>query len=88
MENSNQYKSKQLFETILQLGLVFLILGFCFTLLLPFMMPILWAVILAIILYPAFNFLQKKTKRTQKSCLIHYHNCFIGTYHYANSFVC
>jgi len=62
MENSNQYKSKQLFETILQLGLVFLILGFCFTLLLPFMMPILWAVILAIILYPAFNFLQKKLK--------------------------
>jgi predicted PurR-regulated permease PerM len=62
MENSNQYKSKQLFETILQLGLVFLILGFCFTLLLPFMMPILWAIILAIVLYPMFNFLQKKLK--------------------------
>jgi predicted PurR-regulated permease PerM len=62
MENSNQNKSKQLFETILQLGLVFLILGFCFTLLIPFMMPILWAIILAIVLYPAFNFLQKKLK--------------------------
>ncbi|CAN1485925.1 yhhT Predicted permease, member of the PurR regulon [Flavobacteriaceae bacterium] len=62
MENSNQNKSKQLFETILQLGLVFLILGFCFTLLMPFMMPILWAIILAIVLYPAFNFLQKKLK--------------------------
>jgi predicted PurR-regulated permease PerM len=62
MENSNQYKSKQIFETILQLGLVFLILGFCFTLLMPFMMPILWAIILAIVLYPAFDFLQKKLK--------------------------
>jgi hypothetical protein len=30
MENSNQYQSKQLFETILQLGLFFLILGFFF----------------------------------------------------------
>jgi predicted PurR-regulated permease PerM len=62
MENSNPYKSKQLFEVILQLGLVFLILGFCIKLLLPFMMPILWAIILAIILYPGFNFLQKKLK--------------------------
>jgi predicted PurR-regulated permease PerM len=62
MENSNPNKSKELFETILQLGLVFLILGFCFKLLLPFMMPILWAIILAIVLYPGFNFLQKKLK--------------------------
>ncbi|OOG78594.1 AI-2E family transporter [Flavobacterium sp. A45] len=62
MENSNPYKSKQLFEVILQLGLVFLILGFCIKLLLPFMMPILWAIILAIVFYPAFNFLQKKLK--------------------------
>ncbi|WP_268846099.1 AI-2E family transporter [Flavobacterium aestivum] len=62
MENSNPYKSKQLFEVILQLGLVFLILGFCIKLLLPFMMPILWAIILAIILYPGFDFLQKKLK--------------------------
>lgn len=60
MENLNPYKSKQLFEVILQLGLIFLILGFCIKLLLPFMMPILWAIILAIILYPGFNFLQKK----------------------------
>ena len=62
MKNSSENKSKQLFEIILQLGLVFLILGFCIKLLLPFMMPILWAIILAIVLYPAFNFLQKKLK--------------------------
>jgi predicted PurR-regulated permease PerM len=62
MENSNPYKSKQLFEVILQLGLVFLILGFCIKLLLPFMMPILWAIILAIVFYPGYDFLQKKLK--------------------------
>lgn len=62
MKNSNEIKSKQIFETILQLGLVFLILGFCFNLLLPFMMPILWAIILAITLYPIFDILQKKLK--------------------------
>lgn len=60
MNTFSENKNKQIFETILQLGLVFLILGFCFKLLLPFMMPILWAIILAITLYPIFTFLQKK----------------------------
>lgn len=62
MENSSSTNSKQLFETILQLGLVFLILGFCFNLLSPFVTPILWAIIFAIILFPLFNVLQKKLK--------------------------
>ncbi len=62
MKNNNVTNSKQLFETILQLGLVFLILGFCFNLLSPFVTPILWAIIFAIILYPLFTGLQKKSK--------------------------
>ena len=62
MKNSTEIKSKQIFETILQLGLVFLILGFCFKLLAPFVTPLLWAIIFAIILYPLFNVLQKKLK--------------------------
>lgn len=62
MKNSSSTNSKQLFETILQLGLVFLILLFCFNLLAPFVTPILWAIIFAIILYPLFNILQKKLK--------------------------
>lgn len=62
MKNSSEIKNKQIFETILQLGVVFLILGFCFKLLTPFAMPILWAIILAIAFYPVFDFLQKKLK--------------------------
>jgi predicted PurR-regulated permease PerM len=62
MKNSTSINSKQLFETILQLGLVFLIVGFCFKLLSPFVTPILWAIIFAIILYPLFNIMQKKLK--------------------------
>ena len=62
MKISSENKNKQLFETILQLGIVFLIIGFCIKLLLPFMMPILWAIILAIVLYPMYDFLQKKLK--------------------------
>lgn len=62
MKNYTSTNSKQLFETILQLGLVFLIIEFCFNLLSPFVTPILWAIIFAIILYPLYNFLQKKLK--------------------------
>jgi predicted PurR-regulated permease PerM len=62
MKNSPEIKSSKIFEIVLQLGLVFLILGFCIKLLTPFAMPILWAIIFAIVLYPMFNFLQKKLK--------------------------
>jgi len=62
MKNSTANSSKQLFETILQLGLVFLVIAFCFNLLSPFVTPILWAIIFAIILYPLYNALQKKLK--------------------------
>ena len=62
MKNSLATNSKQIFEIILQLGLVFLILGFCFNLLSPFVTPLLWAIIFAIILYPLFNGFQKKIK--------------------------
>lgn len=62
MKNSSVINSKQIFEIILQLGVVFLILGFSFKLLTPFAMPILWAIILAVAFYPVFNFLQKILK--------------------------
>jgi predicted PurR-regulated permease PerM len=64
--------NQQLFETILRFGFAFLIIAFCLKLLLPFLMPMLWGVILAIILYPFFNFLQRKLKgrKTLASVLI------------------
>lgn len=72
MKNPSSINSKQLFETILQLGLVFLVLTFCFNLLSPFVTPLLWAIIFAIILYPLFNFLQKKLegKKTLAATII------------------
>jgi len=62
MNTSNSNKRKELFETILQLFFIFLIVGFCLKLLLPFFMPILWAVILSVVFYPLFNSLQKILK--------------------------
>lgn len=72
MKTSNLNNRKELFETILQLFFIFLIVGFCFKLMLPFLMPILWAAILAIAFFPLFNFLQKilKGRKTLAAILI------------------
>lgn len=72
MENATLNNRKELFETILQLFFIILIVGFCFKLMLPFIMPMIWATILAIIFYPFFNFLQRilKGRKTLASILI------------------
>jgi predicted PurR-regulated permease PerM len=72
MENSNVNKRKELFDTILQLFFIFLVVGFCLTLLMPFFMPILWAAILAVAFYPLFNFLQRilKGRKTLAAVII------------------
>lgn len=72
MENSNVNKRKELFDTILQLFFIFLVVGFCLTLLMPFFMPILWAAILSVAFYPLFNFLQRilKGRKTLAAILI------------------
>jgi predicted PurR-regulated permease PerM len=72
MKNANLTNRKELFETILQLFFIILIVGFCFKLMLPFIMPMIWATILAIIFYPFFNFLQKilKGRKTLASILL------------------
>lgn len=72
MKNVNLNNRKEIFETILQLFFIFLIVGFCFTLMLPFFMPLIWAIILAIAFYPLFNFVQKilKGRKTLAAILI------------------
>jgi predicted PurR-regulated permease PerM len=72
MKYTNLNNRKELFETILQLFFILLIVGFCFKLMLPFIMPIIWATILAIIFYPFFNFLQRilRGRKTLASILL------------------
>ncbi|WP_343707311.1 AI-2E family transporter [Flavobacterium sp.] len=62
MKTTYSNKKKELFDTILQLFFIFLLVGFCLKLLLPFFMPILWAVILSVVFYPFFNSLQRILK--------------------------
>ncbi|MBV4358157.1 AI-2E family transporter [Pinibacter aurantiacus] len=54
--------TSQLFNTIIQLLLVALLISWCFRILSPFINPIAWAAILAVVLYPAHQKLTKKLK--------------------------
>ena len=72
MEKSNVNKRKELFDTILQLFFIFLLVGFCLKLLMPFFMPILWAAILSVAFFPLFDFLQRilKGRKTLAAIII------------------
>jgi predicted PurR-regulated permease PerM len=54
--------TSQLFNTIIQLLLVALLISWCFRILSPFVNPIAWAAILAVVLYPAHQKLTQKLK--------------------------
>jgi len=51
---------KYLIQVILQLGVLVLIFGWCFTMLAPFLSPILWGMIIAITAYPMYARLKDK----------------------------
>lgn len=54
--------TSQLFNTIIQILLVALLISWCFRILAPFVNPIAWAAILAVVLYPAYQKLTQKLK--------------------------
>lgn len=60
MENPIQNNSKHLIELIIRLAGLFLLVFYCFQILSPFIMPVLWAAIIAVANYPIHQFLEKK----------------------------
>jgi predicted PurR-regulated permease PerM len=65
MNNGNKTTS-QAVEIFLRLGLLLGLLYWCFLILSPFFMPVLWGLIIAVALYPLQAFLQPKFRNNQK----------------------
>jgi len=61
MPASTNKKTKDVVEITIRLGLLMLLFYWCFQILSPFIMPVLWGIIIAIAIFPFFNFLQRKT---------------------------
>lgn len=55
MDNTSTQKDiKRIVQIVLQLGVLAFIVGWCFRILSPFLLPIIWGVIIAITVYPMF----------------------------------
>jgi predicted PurR-regulated permease PerM len=60
--NSNITKDHKVIETVLTLILVFMVIAVCLMIISPFLMAIMWAVIIAIAVFPLYDALVKKMK--------------------------
>lgn len=60
MESPNQtFRFEKLVDTIIRLGVLFFLMGWCFIILKPFVLILIWAGVIAIALAPVFNFFTK-----------------------------
>lgn len=56
MESSNQtIRFEKLVDTLIRLGVLFFLLGWCFTILRPFILVLIWSAVIAIATYPLFT---------------------------------
>ncbi len=56
MESTNQnFKFEKIVDTIIRLGVLFFLLGWCFTILRPFILVLIWAAVIAIAIYPLYS---------------------------------
>jgi predicted PurR-regulated permease PerM len=62
MENENKKQTQQAVEVFLRIGLLVLVLYWCFEILSPFIVPFLWGVIIAVAVYPLQLFFQKRLR--------------------------
>ena len=56
-------------ETTIRLGLVLIILIWCFSIIKPFIMPVMWGVIIAVACYPMHQWLARKLGAREKSSM-------------------
>jgi predicted PurR-regulated permease PerM len=58
--NKQATSTKQIVEILIRMAVLIVLLFYCFEILLPFFMPVLWAVIIAVAVFPIHHKLQKK----------------------------
>jgi predicted PurR-regulated permease PerM len=60
MSNSTHKNTKEAVEIAVRLSLLVIIMYWCFEILSPFFMPVLWGIIIAVAIYPLYHYIQKK----------------------------
>ncbi len=71
MESNNQnFKFEKLVDTIIRLGVLFFLLGWCFTILRPFVLILIWSAVIAIAIYPVYSIFLRMFKRKALAAIV------------------
>jgi predicted PurR-regulated permease PerM len=62
MNSNNKKYTSEAIDIFLRIGLLFLVLYWCFQILYPFIMPFLWGIIIAVAVFPLQNLIEKRLK--------------------------
>jgi len=57
--NSSSYNFEKIVDIIIRLGVLAVLLMWCFDILKPFVLILIWAVVIAIAIFPVYSFLSK-----------------------------
>jgi len=69
--NNNEF-TKNAIEAAIRLGLLFLLISFCLDIIRPFVLPVMWGVIIAVAIYPLFTKLKSSMGNKNKLAAIVY----------------
>ena len=64
--NKQVTSTKEIVELLIRMSILILLFFYCFEILLPFIMPVLWAMIIAVAVFPIHDSLQKKLGKREK----------------------
>ena len=67
---SNNYDFKKLIELLIKTSVLALLLVWCFLIIKPFVLIVVWGLILAVALFPAFSAIKQKVKNNKLSAII------------------
>ncbi len=65
MNDSNK-NTKAVIDIIIRIGVLFILIAWCFQILSPFLNPVLWAILIAVALFPAYNALSNRLNGKRK----------------------
>ena len=88
MNQQLQQSTKQIVELIIRLGALILLVLYCGEILAPFVLPFLWAIIIAVAVFPLHLSIQKKNWRPKKSIGGNYYSGDIVFCVYSVGLVC
>lgn len=70
MESNNQIRFEKIADTVIRLAVLLFLIGWCFTILRPFVLILIWSAVIAIAIYPIYSIFLKLFKRKTLAAVV------------------